>query len=196
MSKLELYETGKGIQLNNKLFGSAQVIVNADGTKPRMLAQFDDTLNELTGKLILVHKWNESYPTHYTIGKTLRKDYANVLKLRKGVFSLKASLLEDYTFNIILSFIDSTTCQFETITFEGINYDAMTRTIKLPYPENDDYQVFLEESLTGMLNPAFEAVLTRCSKIGFVNKLYHGFTVNKYGFCYDTRNRNVIEVRR
>jgi hypothetical protein len=196
VSRLELVEVGKGIQKDNKLYGSAQVIINADGTKPRMLALFDDTLNELTGKLILVHKWNESYPTHYTIGKTLRKDYANVLKLRKGVFCIKVTLLEDYSFDVVLSFIDSTTPEFETIEFKGINYNAMTRTITLPYGDNDDYQTFLEESLTGMLNPAFESALARCSKIGFVNKLYHGFTINKYGFCYDTRNRNVIEVRR
>jgi len=195
MSKLELYEVGKGVQNDNELYGTAQVVINADGTKPRMLAQFDDTLNELTGKLILVHKWNESYPTHYTIGKTLRKDYANVLKLRKGVFSIKVSLLPDFTFDIKLSFIDSTTPEFQTITFEGIIYNTMESSMYIPYDGNDEYQVFLEECLLGMLYPALNAGLARASKIGFVNRLYHGFTLNKYGWPRDQRDRVKQQVR-
>ena len=74
MTSLYLLEVGKAHLENDKIKGVAQVIVNADGTKPRMLASFDDTLNELVGELILVHQWNQNLPTHCTIGRNLKRD--------------------------------------------------------------------------------------------------------------------------
>ena len=196
MSKFEVYEIGKGMRTGATIEGNAHICINADGTKPRMSAQFNDTLNELVGVMVLVDKWQESFPMHYTVGKTLRKDYANALGVRKGVFTMEATLLHDYTFGIELSFIDTSSSDFEIVSFKGILFDPNERTIQLPQLENDDHTVFLEESLVGMLKPGFEAVIARCSKIGFVNKLYHGFTVNRYGVCVDQRDRTLVQVCR
>ena len=194
MTFLHLYENGKAHLRKNKLSGRAQVIVNADGTKPKMFASFDDTLNELVGELVLVHKWDETLPSHHTIGRNLRWDYADALKMRKGLFILNAVIKEDYHFNIDVSFIDSSTPQFQILSFSGIDYDTTTRTLTLPNCKEDDHEVFLEEAIPGMLNPAFNAVIQRCSSVGYVNRLYHGFTLNKYGVPVDQRNRVIQQV--
>ncbi len=196
MSKYELYESGKGSREEAGVVGRAHIVINADGTKPRMMGNFDDTLNEVVGKTILVDKWNDSFPMYYTTGKNLRKDYADALQAKRGMFTLEANLLADNSFDIELCFVDSSTPDFEVISFRGINFDVSTRILKLPFLENDDHSVFLEEALPGMLRPAFDAVIARCAKLGFVNKLYYGFTVNKYGCPVDQRNRVLVQVRR
>jgi hypothetical protein len=196
MTSLHLLEVGKAQIENDRIKGTAQVIVNADGTKPRMLASFDDTLNELVGELVLVHQWNKNLPTHFTIGRNLRHDYADALNLKRGVFILKSTLKEDYNFDIELSFIDSSTPQFQIVTFKGIDFDATKRVIALPKCATDDHEVFLEEVLVGMLNPAFQAATQRCMRLDFVNRLHHAFTLNKYGVPVDQRNREVEQIRR
>ena len=194
MTTLNLFESGKAINGGAKLRGSAQIIINADGTKPRMFAKFDDTLNELVGELVLTNVWNKNLPTHYTIGRNLRQDYANALQMKRGIFVMKAMLDENYLYKIHLSFIDSSTEEFKTIKFIGISYDAKERTLEIPRFKNDDYEVFLEESLVGMLKPAFDAVTARCVKRDFINKLSYAFTLNKYGCPVDQRNRTIQQV--
>jgi len=196
MTSLHLLEVGKARIENDRIKGTAQVIVNADGTKPRMLASFDDTLNELVGELVLVNEWNKNLPTHFTIGRNLRHDYAEALKLKRGIFIMKSILKEDYHFDIELTFIDSSSTQFQVLTFNGIDYDSTKRVIALPKCEEENHEVFLEEVLTGMLNPAFQSVTQRCMKLDFVNRLHYGFTLNKYGVPFDQRNRKIEQVRR
>ena len=191
MSSLHLLEVGKASKQSKSIKGSAQIIINADGTKPRMLAQFDDTLNELVGELVLVHEWNKSLPTHYTIGRNLRRDYADALKMKRGIFVMKSSLKEDYHFEIEVSFIDSSTPIFQVLTLGGIDYDSTTRIITIPKCENDDHEVFLEESLVGILQPAFQAVIQRTMSLDFISRLHYGFTLNKYGVPIDQRNRAI-----
>lgn len=194
MTSLHLLEVGKAHLFNDKIKGAAQVVVNADGTKPRMLASFDDTLNELVGELVLVSEWNKNLPTHHTIGRNLRRDYADALKLKRGIFFLSSTLKEDYHFDIEVSFIDSSTPEFQVLQFTGIDYDSKTKILTLPKCENDDHEVFLEEALPGILNPAFNAVIQRCMSLGFINRLHYGFTLNKYGVPVDQRNRVLQQV--
>jgi len=188
MTTLHLLEIGKAVIEGGTIKGSAQVIINADGSKPRMLASFDATLNELVGELVLTDIWNETLPTHYTIGRKLRNDYANALKMNRGIFILKATKQDKCLYELELSFIDSTTSEFKVIKFSGIIYNSKLRTISIPKCNNEDHEVFLEEVLTTLLKPAFEAVTQRCVRLDFVNKLHHAFTLNKYGCPVDQRN--------
>ena len=195
MNILHLYEMGKGTMKDDKIGGTAQVVINADGTKPRLFARFDDNINELVGELVLVPEWNKTFPTHYTIGRKLRNDYADALKMIRGIFLMKAHIKENLHFGIDLSFIDSSTQEFATLNFQEVDYDATSRMLAIPHCENDDHEVFLEEAMVGILYPAFLAVTNRCMKYDFVPHLHYGFTLNKYGVPVDTRNRIVEQVR-
>ena len=189
MTMLHLTEKGKAQVENDIIRGAAQVVVNADGTKPRMLAQFNDTINELTGELVLVSEWDKNHPTHYTIGRNLRRDYADAIQMKRGLFVLKSELKENFTFGIEVTFIDSSLSEFKTLSFKGIVYDPTQKTIELPRLAVEDHEVFLEETLVGILYPALNAATQRCMKLDFVNRLHYGFTLNKYGVPLDQRNR-------
>ena len=187
MTNLVLREFGKASHEGNKLSGSAQIIVNADGTKPYMHTNFNVTLNEVMGETVLVHSWNKANPRHYTIGRSLRKDYAEALKMRKGMFRMKGEIVEDYNVKVELSFIDSTTPDFEVLTFNDILFVSKENVIQFPSLGVDEYEVFLEEALTGLLQPAFQCLLRRCQKVGFVSRLYHGFMLNRFQVPIDQR---------
>jgi len=194
MTELKLIETGKAIRDGNQLNGAAQILINADGTRPRLWARFDESLNELVGELVLVNEWEKTLPSHYTIGRNLRKDYADALGMKKGIFLMKAFVAGDCLFNLQLHFIDSSTSEFKVKSFEEIMYDIKRRELCIPKCDTDDQEVFLEESLTGMFKQAIEAVTSRCVKLDFVNRLHYAFTLNKYGVPIDQRNKTEQSV--
>lgn len=194
MAGLHLLEYGKAYIENGKMRGHAQIIVNADGTKPRMIAYFDEKRNELVGELFLVNEWNKNLPIESTIGRNLRQDYQQALKMKKGMFSINSTITDDYNYNICVTFIDSSKQDFKYLTFENILFDSKTNVITIPPFYNDDYDVFLEETLTGILSESMHAAVQRSCTIDFINRMHYAFVLNKFGVCYDQRNRSIEQV--